>query len=288
MTVDVEPEVVMKPQFNPKTCKGCGKEFTPTVGFQKFCDHCRTDKERTKRSRKRVKEKAAREADRLENLTRDEFWATNRRKLKQTQLTALEERQEQVFDTLHWMDAWLEDRYDVKPEETNYYLGLEEGTADLMADVKAQGTCNVQTILIPFWKSSEKDFRESVIACGGATETFVRYGFITAIPGHKLHAWEQKFSSLGYALQKPSTNPTMKPEGAMLVCANASQCGDHGMFAPQSIVTEYAERHMKYLCHNCLAVERASRAQSTLVNAGQERNKIFDSYGRVDHWRKDL
>lgn len=88
---------------------------------------------------------------------------------------------------------------------------------------------------------------------------------------------------------QPKPNPTVKAEWVTVVCVNAATCGDHGKSVPQSIASEYAQKRIRYLCHKCIAIGVKSAAQSTLVtNAGQERNKIFDSYGRIDHWRKEV
>jgi len=96
---------------------------------------------RARQQNKRERD-AEKEAERVRQNTFEsplQFWEVQRKKLSEDELARLNERQESVFDQVHWMESWANGTYDVSPDDALYYVGLEEGIADLEADVAQHG-----------------------------------------------------------------------------------------------------------------------------------------------------
>ena len=142
------------------------------------------------------------------------------------------------------MESWVNGTYDVSPDDTLCYVGLEEGIADLEADVAQHGLAMIEVTLIPFWKLEEKDFFNRVVAKGGATATFIQCGIVTAVPEHRYAAFAEKF------MQKPTT---ITPYASTLSCL----CGQSTSVSIET-AREYATR--QYRCQRCLDKEAVSRA----------------------------
>jgi hypothetical protein len=158
---------------------------------------------RTRQQNKRERD-AEKDAERVRQNTFDsplQFWEAQRKKLSADELTKLLERESAVIDTMHWMESWVNGTYNVSPEDTLCYVGLEEGIAYLEVDVVQDGLCMIEVTLIDkFWSDAEKDFFQSVVMKGGATATFIKYGIVTAIPEHRHTAFAEKF------MRKPLTD----------------------------------------------------------------------------------
>lgn len=234
--------------------------------------HRASDRERQSAKRQRDRDRVAVAGDE----TPETFWKRNREVANQTQIAALLERQERVFDLLHWMEAQVNGTYDVDPNDETAYVGLEEGTADVAADVTEHGAVPVETILLEFWK--RPDTFAMLTQRGDGTNIFVRYGIVTGLPGHRLHEWEQWVAS-----RKPM-HPSTGNGYTTLRCVNSATCGALPIAVSQAIADEYRENNIPYRCHVCIARERSGNAaigKALAVEYKQPESTIFDSWGRV-------
>jgi hypothetical protein len=215
---------------------------------------------------------AEKEAERVRQNTFDsplQFWEAQLKKLSEDEIAKLNERQERIFDTLHWMESWANGTYDVDPIDETAYLGLEEGIADLEADVAQHGLTMIEVTLIPFWKLDEKDFLNRVVAKGGATATFIQYGIVTAIPEHRYAAFAQKFMQKRTEIEGSYYAPLTCPCGAT-------------SSVPKQIADRYLALQKQYQCGRCLDVEQRSRKLAASAILGTTASEaIYDSWGRV-------
>jgi hypothetical protein len=197
------------------------------------------------RRKQRVEEKEILDA------TPDAFWQRNISVANQTRLAELLEQQERVFDQLHWMDAQVNGTYDVDPNDATVYVGVEEGAADVAADVATNGICQMEVLLVEFWRTpavfAQLTQREN------ATATFARLGIITAIPDHRLHAWQTWLAS-----RRP--NESQSSGWTTLQCA----CGERPSAVPKEIAERYQQLQKVFLCERCIAGEKNSRSQATI------------------------
>jgi hypothetical protein len=139
---------------------------------------------RNRKDRAKAKLKTEKE---VRDATPEAFWTRNRDVSNQARIAELQERQERVFDLLHWMQAQVKGTYNADPNDETVYVGLEEGAANVAADVAAHGICEMEVILLGFWREPEL---LAELKLNEATQAFCRYGLITGIPGHKLHEWK--------------------------------------------------------------------------------------------------
>jgi hypothetical protein len=174
------------------------------------------------------------------------------------------------------MEAQVNGTYDADPNDETVYVGLEEGAADVAADVGEHGICEMEVYLLKFWQ--DPNIFAMLTQRGNATSIFVRYGIVVGVPGHRLHEWEQWLQS-----RKP-TNPQPTSGYTTLRCVNSPTCGALPVAAPQSIADGYREKSIPYKCHECLGKERSGVAavgKALAVEYKQPESTIFDSRGRI-------
>ena len=135
---------------------------------------------RAKNKAKKQRDQRAEEKE-VRDATPEIFWKRNRDVANQTQIAALVERQQYVFALLDDIRTVIEDH----APDTEFAADVEE---EIKADVGEHGICQMEVVLLEFWKSPEL-FAE-LMERGDATSTFARYGLVTAVPGHRLHEWE--------------------------------------------------------------------------------------------------
>lgn len=219
---------------------------------------------------------AEKEAERVRESTFDsplQFWEAQRTSLQTDELAKMLERQETVFDTLHWMEEWINGTYNVSPHDGLHYVGLDEGISDLLEDVGKHGLVTMEITLIDrFWEDTQ--FFQRVVGRGEPTATFAKYGVLVGVPERRYYQFAQKF------LQK-STMPAPKSKWVTIKCQNAD-CTDLGTAVPKSIADGYHQSGTPYRCQRCQDAEQKSRklAVSTILG-GTSAETIFDRYRRV-------
>ncbi len=230
-----------------------------------LCSKCNADKN-TKNARAKEKAKAEAEEQRLANLTKEEFWNENRKSLMKKERDRLEQRTEDILLLAAAMDDYVNGTDQTSQQD------LIDTIEEVGEEVEKNGVCNLHTVLVEFWKPWEKNFFEAVVAQAGGTETFIRYGYIDAIPGHVFHRFQQKF------MQKRTINPTVKAEWVNLMCTTPGcRQGLHAM--PRELANEYAARGIKPFCYRCLDLERKSAAQATIIPS--HAGAAYDKFGRI-------
>jgi hypothetical protein len=210
------------------------------------------DAERKRVERQQVK--AEKEVESIE--TYEQLWEHNRKNLTQQTLDALWEQQEKVFDQLHWVNAMLDGTYDVSPADTECYVSLEEGAADVAAFVKTHGLANLEIILLgQYWKTPlyQERFQGS-----DPDSIFARLGLVVALPAHKFHQWEQSVMSA-----TPVATTTSSGNGfTTMKCACNSPASVKSV--PDGIAAAYRAQGKKYVCFQCQQAEKRSKEQSSL------------------------
>jgi hypothetical protein len=226
------------------------------------------ERERLRGIARRKEARAEKEVDSIESC--EQLWAMNRKLLPEAELSALLEKQERVWDQLHWLESVMDGTYNVDPSDTECYVSIEEGAADLFEIVKANGTVMMEVVLIDqYWKNADLYQR---FEGNDPTSIFARTGLVIATPGHKLHQFQQFLSQRATQTTTPlATNgyTTMKCTTCHLLSGVEA--------VPQSIADRHHELGIKFQCGGCRTIESKTRAQSTLYTAGSSRRG--DSHG---------
>jgi len=164
----------------------------------------RREKERLRGQQRRADAKVLDSMSGAETI--QQFWAESLKLADAQKLAEWRERQECVFDTLHWMESWMDGTYNIHPSETEYYVGIEEGDEDLRRDIAEFGECGVTPILWigPFWQ--DPDLLAQLTSGDTPSAVFAKFGILTALPDLKIHQWEQ-FMARHRAATTPATPP---------------------------------------------------------------------------------
>jgi hypothetical protein len=223
-----------------------------------IADRERKDKDAARKKFERQKAAAEKAVADIE--TKEDLWQHNRKLLSESELTALLEKQERVFDQVHWVNGVL-DGTNLPPDDPDY-VSVEEGAEDLLAFVKTHGTVTMEVALIPeYWKTPL--YRDKFQHGTDPTSIFARLGLVTALPGHKVHQFEQFI-----AAQNVTSTATV-PSGSGFV---TMMCGCNTLTGAEAVPTEIAEAYKAqgktYLCRKCRSLEAQSRALSTLAQRG--------------------
>jgi hypothetical protein len=145
-------------------------------------------------------------------LTLGQFWNRNRNQLPEDTRAQYVILHEQVLDQLAWMWDNLYGTYDVKPEEEDFYISLEEGFADMEAFVKEHdilyrySLSDATNYDRPDWvnlfvyKNDEYGAREQAKQENLATRIWLSCGLLTALPWEfvdkfRKFYWEKKRAS---------------------------------------------------------------------------------------------
>jgi hypothetical protein len=147
---DVEPEVVRKSLgLTPE--QQAAIDLEDSAPFESLTpDQQRRRKQREAKRKERKGKQAAKaeaQAAKVEEairqsdtkLTIGKFWAKNRDRLDEDTRAQYVQLHEQVLDQLAWMWDWMHGTYDVKPEEVDFYVSLEEGYSDMEKFVAEHG-----------------------------------------------------------------------------------------------------------------------------------------------------
>jgi hypothetical protein len=215
------------------------------------------------RLRKAAKAKSTKKTESGETV--EKFWTRNRDIANQKQIAALLERQEYVFNLLSVMDDARLSRV------SDEFLFPSEVDEDVKADIAEHGICEMEVMLLEFWK--HPNVFTQLTQRNDATTTFARYGLVVAIPGHRLHEWQEWLASKQPKSQPPPTHATLR-------CVNSATCGDLGTSVLQSIADEYVEKGINYRCHNCIRSGKVAVRKVLGVEYGRDEN-LYDSFGRI-------
>ena len=137
--------------------------------------------------------KAEKEADRSQTV--EQFWKAQRSLIPPATLAAMLERQERVKDQVHWMTAQMNGSYDADPNDASVYVGLEEGVADLLADVREHGL--TQTLIYQwknYWQIPEHFEMLTSPKASAADDAFARYGVVIGVPERLFSAFQEFLS----------------------------------------------------------------------------------------------
>lgn len=149
--------------------------------------------------RRKRKREADEKAAINERMTRQEFWELHRASVSPSKEDGWYKRQEQVLDTVAWLD-----RLDAGTETPELcgenYLSAEEGLTDVLEDVRQNGVCQMGHVYAspeipvdwidgvfsgrPFYRDPEI-FR---LLCqeGEPTKIFCTYGYAVALPDFRV------------------------------------------------------------------------------------------------------
>lgn len=155
-------------------------------------------KDRERKKAERAEKKAAKLKAKLDKELRAEgkipflparqYWEEQRAKLSQAQRDELAAREQQVFDMEHWAAEWLAGTYSVSPDETDFYVSLDEGS-DIIKDDRARYGVLRYPLLFVETIQVDSDFaeqlrRETPVYPGWgicADEIHLRYGYRVAL-----------------------------------------------------------------------------------------------------------
>jgi len=141
-------------------------------------------------ARKRVERDHARvEKEMAEVEDIQSYWAKSRALADPAQMQPRLVRQEEIFDTMHWMEAVMSGTYDVDPSETEYYVGIEEGDEDIKRQLREFGMVHATPILLigKFWQ--EPELLAQLASGDTPSAIFAKFGILTALPDLRVHQW---------------------------------------------------------------------------------------------------
>jgi hypothetical protein len=148
------------------------------------------DKDAKRKRDERARTRVEKELDSV--TTKEELWEKNRKLIPEAELTTLLEKQEHVFDQVHWVNGVLGGT-NLPPDDPDY-VSVEEGAEDLLAFVKANGVVTMELILLgAYWQ--QPIYAEKFQHGTDPTSVFARLGLLTALPSHSVHAFEQFIAS---------------------------------------------------------------------------------------------
>jgi hypothetical protein len=156
-------------------------------------------KARDRKRAQRAREKSAEGAAQSE--TPEAFWQRHKDAASSSQIAGLLARQDYVLNLLQTMSDAMTGA--VSPE----LLFPDEVNADVKADVAQHGFCQMEIVLLDFWKHPEM-IPELVM--NEPTKTFLNFGILTALPDHKLHEWNEWMESQPANQQSLYTSPVIK------------------------------------------------------------------------------
>jgi hypothetical protein len=208
-------------------------------------------------------------------MTIQEWWNFNRSKLTDAENAELLERQERVLDQLYWMEQQISGTYDPLPEE---YVSVEEGRADLEADIKKHGTVYCFETLQQHAEQyrTSASLRANVHTYGplvfegkNATEVWLTMGLLVAVPSQKVCDFHTK------------TAPKAEiPTYAVLECAVCKSIASRTN-VPKTIADAYRALNITYKCGVCRGQQTAQMNRATKYNEVVKKPSIFDQFGRI-------
>jgi hypothetical protein len=243
------------------------------------------DAERKRKSRaaeKLAKETAA-SADELKAVeTIHDFWAVSRKSLDAGKFTEWKEvRQEEILGTVHWMNAVMDGTYNVSPDDTECYVGVEEGDEDIKRMLREYGEAGITPVLLlgKFW--TDPELLAQLTKDEKPTAIFAKFGILVALPDLKVHQWEQFISAHRRKTQPHIEAPVFYVE---MQCACDTPITSRES-VPVSIAKVYEEKGIPWLCSRCRSKETSARTQANkAMTADLLRNSehaVFDGWGRV-------
>jgi len=150
---------------------------------------------RIRQANRRAKLKKAQTA--AEGETFSQYWLIQRNKLTEEQRAEYERRENDVLDLQYVMRLYLEDRYNAEADVLNFQpeerVSLQELIEEVREEISTNGWCETMILLVPLWTPNEKEFREAIIAKGGATTTLVKYGYRTALDSELYSTFRERF-----------------------------------------------------------------------------------------------
>jgi hypothetical protein len=231
-------------------------------------------RKREERARKKLEDAAAAtQAEQAQADTLQEFWAASITTADQKKLTGWKERQEEVFDTLHWMNQVMDGTYNVDPSETEYYVGIEEGDEDIERMVRDYGEVAAITLLLgKFWQNPE--LLTELTKDENPTAIFLKYGILVGLPEVRLRKWDEFIKA-----RRPSQQLTHVMQNTFFYATIKCTGCDAPPTSVSVTTAEAYRRSNNFLCQNCL--DKRAKARDFSQGGTLHENVIFDSWGRV-------
>jgi hypothetical protein len=234
------------------------------------------DAQRKRDERARKKTEAATQAtqDQLAQAeTLEQFWAASITKADPQKLAEWKARQEEIFDTLYWMKQVMDGTYDVTPDDTEYYVGIEEGDEDIKRMLRDGQAFATAVLLLPFWKEPHTLAQLTQGGENHPTTIFAKFGILTALPDWKVYEWEQFMQA-----HRRKNQPRIEVPQVFYVPMTCSLCNAPPTAIPSAVAEAY-RRTKNYVCISCM--EKAAKIKNFTQEHRAPENTTFDSWGRV-------
>jgi len=189
----------------------------------------------------RYKEKKLRERkERTGADTFEEFWAASLKGGNQKQIAAWKARQERVFDLMWYIEHNVSGDYNnpasphyCDPNDTECFVGVEEGNQDLREDLAQYGQCSRAILSLGrFWKNAA---RMNNYKGDDAVSVLATYGILIAVPTDLVRQWDEYLKEY-----------RKKQEDVTLTCSCGTQTSVHASTAKQILAT-----NTRYHCPKC-------------------------------------
>src|SRR5258706_14895346 len=106
-------------------------------------------RKREERARKKLEAETQATQEKLAQAeTVEQFWAASITKADPQQVAAWRVRQEEIFDTLYWMRQEVDGTYSVSPDDTECFVGIEEGDEDINRQLRDYGEAGITPFFI--------------------------------------------------------------------------------------------------------------------------------------------
>ncbi len=244
-----------RPKQDPIVSEVQPEVATPAAPKKRVRSEVNVAAEKKYYEKKQAEKKAAKEADSFQ-----EFWAASLKGGNQQKIAAWKVRQERVFDLMWYIEEHLNGNYTnpaspryCDPNDSECFVGVEEGDQDLREDLAQYGQCSRALLNAgKFWKNPA---RLKLYSGDDANSVFARFGILIAVPTDVVRKWDEY-------LREYRSQPAPQPEEYVtLTCLCGTQTSVH-----TSTATNYLASDTEYRCPRC----------------SDKSADIVDEYGRID------
>ena len=158
----------------------------------------RKDQDTARKREDRARERVQREFGSME--TMEALLEHNRKLLSESELNALLERQEAMFDLIFCMRKYVDGIYE-QTTDAEDRVPVEAIAEEVEMEVQQHGVVTMEIVLIDdYWKTPLYETFQSEPT--SPTSIFARLGVVTAIPSHSLYHWDEFMNA-----QQPPQEP---------------------------------------------------------------------------------